>query len=57
MDEAEVHRELRRKRTRHQLREGEALLVVGIGNPLARIHQVSMHVTGERDRPSKAERA
>src|SRR5262249_4666670 len=49
--------ELRRQRTRHQLREGHAFLEVSLRDPAALLDQVSVHVAHERNGAAEAPRA
>src|SRR5207237_3405337 len=50
---AEVDRELCRERAGGELRKGEALLVLLRVDPAALLHQVLLHVSGERNRPAE----
>src|SRR5213079_1388919 len=50
---AEVDRELGRERARGELRKGEALLVLLRADPALLLHEVLLHVPGERDRPAE----
>src|SRR5437588_5735350 len=54
---AEVDRELCRERAGGELRKGEALLVLLRVDPAALLHQVLLHVSGERNRPAEPQRA
>src|SRR5256884_84075 len=51
----EVDRELGRERARGELRKGKALLVLLRADPAALLHEVLLHVPGERDRPAEAQ--
>src|SRR6267143_1430735 len=53
----QVDGELRRERSRRQLRERQALDVILAGNPAASLDQVALHVSSEGDGPTKAESA
>src|SRR6266850_65530 len=57
MNIAEVDRELRRQRTGHELGERQSLLVIGLRDPLALLHQVAVHIADERDRAAEADGA
>ncbi len=52
---SEVDRELSGERARGELRKGEALLVLLRADPAALLHEVLLHVPGERDRPAEAQ--
>src|SRR5881398_1484595 len=52
-----VDRELGRERARGELRKGEALLVLLRVDPAALVHQVLLHVSGERNRPAEPQGA
>src|SRR2546428_683125 len=49
----EVDRERGRGRARGELRKGKALLVLLRADPAALLHEVLLHVPGERDRPAE----
>jgi hypothetical protein len=53
LEEAEPHRELRRGRPGHRLREPEPLAVLGLGEPLALLDEIALHVPNERDRSTE----
>ncbi len=57
VDETEVDRELRGERPRCELRKGQPFAVILLGNPLALLHEIAMHVAHQRDRAAEAESA
>jgi hypothetical protein len=48
---------LRSQRTGHELCQRQSLLVVLIGDPVALLHEIAIHVSDERDRTTKADAA
>src|SRR2546425_2691166 len=50
---SEVDRELGGERAGGELRKGEPLLVLLRADPAALLHEVLLHVPGERDRPAE----
>ena len=57
MTHPEIDRQLRRERTRRQLCERKAFLVILLGDPATTLDEVSLHVAGKRDRTAEAESA
>src|SRR5947208_13992185 len=54
---SEVDRELRGERPRRELRKGQSFTVILLGNPLALLNEIAMHVTDQRDRAAETESA
>ena len=52
---SEIDRELRSKRSRHELGEGQAFLVIRLRDPFPLLDEIPVHVTHERDRASEAD--
>ena len=53
----EIDGQLRSQRAWHQLGQGHALLVIGIRNPAALLHQIAVHVANQGHGAAKAERS
>src|ERR1700752_4387639 len=54
---AEIHRQLRRERTRRKLRKRESFSVTLPQTPLTLLHQIPLHVAGKRNGPAETQRS
>jgi hypothetical protein len=57
MHVAKVDRKLGREWARSKLGKGQPFLVIALGNPVALLDEVPMHVSDERNRTAEADRA
>ena len=53
----EIHGELRSQRTGHELRQRQSFLVVVVGDPMALLDEIAIHVSNERYRTTEANAA
>ncbi len=47
-DIAQIHRQLRSQRVRRELGKGQAFLVISLGDPLAALNEIALHISHQR---------